>query len=235
MTIDGLMMLSSRDNFIYHEMLTHPVLFTHDKPQDILIVGGGDCGTLQEVLKHQCIRKVQQVEIDERVTRLSEKYFPDLCASNHDSRAEFIFEDAIKWVKNTADDCYDVIIIDSTDPIGPAVGLFSRPFYQDCLRVLKPGGIVVQQSESPLFHGDIIKAMYTAMREAGFKNTQTVLFPQCVYPSGWWSATMASDEVTLAQFRDMDARNKPFSTQYYNNDIHRAALNYPEFFSDYIK
>ena len=235
MTIDGLVMLTSRDNFLYHEMLSHPVLFTHDAPRDVLIVGGGDCGTMLEVLKHENVRKVQQVEIDEQVTRLSEKYFPELCASNNDSRAEFFFEDAIKWVRYAADDCYDVIIVDSTDPIGPAKGLFSKPFYKDCLRVLRPGGIVVQQSESPLIHGDIIKSMVVAMREAGFKKTQSVLFPQSVYPSGWWSATMAGGDVSLIKFREDDARNKPFRTRYYNSDIHRAALSYPEFFTEYVK
>ncbi len=235
MTIDGLVMLTSRDNFLYHEMLSHPVLFTHDTPGDVLIVGGGDCGTMLEVLKHENVKKVQQVEIDEQVTRLSEKYFPELCVSNNDPRAAFFFEDAIKWVRDAADNCYDVIIVDSTDPIGPAEGLFSKPFYQDCLRVLRPGGIVVQQSESPLIHGDIIKSMVVAMREAGFTNTQSVLFPQSVYPSGWWSATMASAEAPLTQFREGDVRNKPFSTRYYNSDIHRAALSYPEFFAEYIK
>jgi len=234
MTIDGLVMLTSRDNFLYHEMLSHPVLFTHNKPEDVLIVGGGDCGTLLEVLKHKNVRKVQQVEIDEQVTRLSEKYFPELCVSNNDTRAEFFFEDAIKWVRDAADNCYDIIIVDSTDPIGPAEGLFTKPFYQDCLRVLRPGGIIVQQSESPLIHGHIIKSMVVAMREAGFKNTQSVLFPQSVYPSGWWSATMASNDNNLTVFREEAASEKSFSSRYYNSGIHHGALAYPEFFTELI-
>lgn len=234
MTIDGLVMLSSRDNFIYHEMLSHPVLFTHSDPKDVLIVGGGDCGTLLEVLKHKNVCSVQQVEIDERVTRLAEQYFPELCVANSDSRAEFIFEDAIKWVKDLKQARYDVIIVDSTDPVGPAEGLFTATFFSDCLRVLRSNGIIVQQSESPLIHGHIIKSMYLAMREAGFNNIQSLLFPQSVYPSGWWSATMASKNELLCEFREVDAANKMFGSRYYNRDVHRGALNYPEFFSDYI-
>ncbi len=234
MTIDGLVMLSTRDNFIYHEMLSHPVLFTHSDPKDVLIVGGGDCGTLLEVLKHKNIASVQQVEIDERVTRVAEQYFPELCASNQDSRAEFIFEDAINWVRDSKQARYDVIIVDSTDPVGPAQGLFTATFFRNCLRVLRPNGIIVQQSESPLIHGHIIKSMYLAMREAGFNNIQSLLFPQSVYPSGWWSATMATKNELLCEFREEDAVNKTFDSRYYNRDVHRGALNYPEFFSDYI-
>lgn len=234
MTIDGLVMLTSRDNFFYHEMLSHPVLFTHNDPKNVLIVGGGDCGTLLEVLKHENVVAVQQVEIDEQVTRLSEIYFPELCASNQDARAEFIFQDAIKWVKESAENSYDVIIVDSTDPVGPAEGLFSAPFYQDCSRILRQGGILVQQSESALTHGHIITAMYQAMREAGFEHVQSVLFPQSVYPSGWWSATMASKDNKLTEFRHEAVRAKSFSTRYYNSGVHSGALNYPEFFNELV-
>lgn len=233
MVIDGFVMLSDRDNFIYHEMLSHPALFTHPDPKHVLIVGGGDCGTMKEVLKHDGLVKAQQVEIDEQVTRLSESYFPQLCESNNDPRAEFIFADAIKWVKQSDDKCYDVIIVDSTDPVGPAEGLFTLDFYKDCLRALTPQGILVQQSESPLLHGKILSDMHRAMREAGFSHTQSVLFPQSVYPSGWWSATMAGNS-SLVEFRETDAEHKTFSTQYYNRSVHRAALAYPEFFKDYL-
>ena len=233
MVIDGFVMLTSRDNFIYHEMLSHPALFTHPDPVDVLVIGGGDCGTLKEVLKHSGVRRVQQVEIDERVTRISEQYFPELCSSNNDGRAEFIFEDAIQWVKDSADNSYDVIIVDSTDPIGPAEGLFSTDFYCDCRRVLRSEGILVQQSESPLIHEKILTSMHASMHEAGFIATQSLLFPQSVYPSGWWSATMASNNV-LSEFREEDAVQKSFATHYYNCDGHRAAMSYPEFFKKYL-
>jgi len=132
MVIDGFTMVTDRDNFLYHEMMSHPALYSHPQPDNVLVIGGGDCGTLKEVLKHPEVKKAQQVEIDERVTRLSEIYFPDLCSSNNDPRAELHFVDGIKWVKDAEPGSYDVIIVDSTDPIGPAEGLFNEAFYRNC-------------------------------------------------------------------------------------------------------
>jgi spermidine synthase len=128
MTLDGLVMVTDRDNFIYHEMLSHPALFTHPDPKRVLIIGGGDCGTLHEVLKHKLVEVAEQVELDERVTRVSEKFFPELCESNRDPRVRLHFADGIKWVADAQPGTYDVIIIDSTDPVGPAAGLFSEAF-----------------------------------------------------------------------------------------------------------
>ncbi|NOY62636.1 MAG: polyamine aminopropyltransferase [Gammaproteobacteria bacterium] len=234
MVIDGFIMLSGRDNFIYHEMLAHPALFTHPDPKNVLIIGGGDCGTLREVLNHEGVGRVQQVEIDERVTRLAEQYFPELCVANNDSRAELHFDDGIRWVKAASAGQYDVIIVDSTDPIGPAEGLFSEPFYRDCYAALGDDGILVQQSESPLLHQSIINDMRSAMRRAGFEQAQMLGFPQCVYPSGWWSATMAANR-PLGHFREDDASNKTFATRYYNSAIHRAAMALPEFMRQVLK
>ena len=198
----------------------------------MLIIGGGDCGTLREVLRHESVERVWQVEIDERVTRLAERYFPELCAANDDPRASLHFADGIRWVKEAEAGSYDVIIVDSTDPIGPAEGLFSAPFYGDCRRILREGGILVQQSESPLFHMNIIEDMHRAMGSAGFAQRLTLNFPQCVYPSGWWSATMAATGRSLRDFREADAGRRPFATRYYNAEIHRAALAQPEFLAE---
>jgi len=230
MVIDGFVMLSQRDNFFYHEMMAHPVMFTHSNPQNVLIIGGGDCGTLQAVLKHPEVKTVQQIDIDERVTRLSEIYFPELCTSNDDDRAELMFIDGIQWMKDAAQESYDIIIVDSTDPIGPAEGLFSKSFYEQCNRVLRDDGILVQQSESALFHMNILKDMYHAMIDAGFPFQATLFFPQSVYPSGWWSATMAAKRGDLTSFRQSVVENKTFETNYYNAEIHKGALAKPEFF-----
>ncbi len=230
MVLDGCVMLTQRDNFLYHEMMTHPAIFTHRTPLKVVIIGGGDCGTLCEVMKHPDIREAWQVEIDERVTRVSEQFFPELCTANNDPRANFFFGDGIKWLADAAPDSLDIIIVDSTDPVGPAEGLFAVDFYRDCWVALKEGGILVQQSESPLLHsGTIIKGVHKDMRTAGFSRVQTLPFPQPVYPTGWWSCTMAGKGKKLDVFREGDAREKPFVTQYYNVDIHRAALAVPEF------
>jgi spermidine synthase len=229
MVIDGCTMVSTRDNFFYHEMMSHPALYTHTNPKRVWIIGGGDCGTLREVLKHPSVEHAVQIDIDERVTRLAEIYFPELCESNNDPRAELKFIDGIKWVKDAAPDSVDIIIVDSTDPIGPALGLFSEDFYRDCFNCLSENGMIVQQSESALFNMKLIGEMRNAMSTSGFGHLQTLFFPQCLYPSGWWSATIAS-KTALTTFREQDSINKPFETVYYNVDIHKASLAQPEFF-----
>ena len=229
MVIDGCTMVSTRDNFFYHEMMSHPALYTHPNPKRVWIIGGGDCGTLREVLKHPTVEHAVQIDIDERVTRLAEIYFPELCESNNDPRADLKFIDGIKWVKDAAPNSVDIIIVDSTDPIGPALGLFSEDFYRDCFNCLSENGMIVQQSESALFNMKLIGEMRNAMSTSGFGHLQTLFFPQCLYPSGWWSATIAS-KTALTTFREQDSINKPFETVYYNVDIHKASLAQPEFF-----
>lgn len=224
MVIDGFTMVTTRDNFLYHEMMSHPALYTHPKPDNVLVIGGGDCGTLREVLRHPEVKMAQQVEIDERVTRLSEQYFPELCSANNDPRAELHFVDGIKWVAEAAPDSYDVIIVDSTDPIGPAEGLFNEAFYRSCHKALGEHGILVQQSESPLLHLELIQDMRNAMRNSGFSDICTYDFPQPIYPSGWWSATMASKQNEFATIRENDIKKMPFNTRYYSLAKHLAAL-----------
>jgi len=229
MVIDGFIMLSGYDNFLYHEMMSHPALFTHPNPERVLIIGGGDCGTLHEVLKHSGVKHALQVDIDERVTRLSERFFPELCEANSDSRAELNFADGIQWVKSTATGTVDVIIVDSTDPVGPAEGLFSAAFYRDCFQALGDNGILVHQSESPLIHQQLIRNMCSAMRNAGFAQQLTINFPQPVYPSGWWSATLAGKSESLIIPRRAAIEFKSFPTRYYNYEIHLASTAMPEF------
>ena len=229
MVIDGCMMVSTRDNFLYHEMMSHPALFTHARAKRVVIIGGGDCGTLREVLRHDEVEKAVQVEIDERVTRLAEKYFPELCEANNDPRAELLFIDGIKYMADCEPESLDLIIVDSTDPVGPAEGLFNAAFYSSCYKALRHGGILVQQSESPLVHLDLIKSMRVAMKSAGFQAAKTLNFPQPCYPTGWWSCTMVRKGADLAGFRERGAASKQFATRYYNVDIHKAALALPEF------
>ena len=232
MTLDGLVMVTDRDNFVYHEMMSHPALFSHPDPRRVLIIGGGDCGTLREVLKHPGVEHVDMVELDERVTRVAEIYFPELCESNQDPRAHFHFTDGIQWVSDAKAGSYDVIMVDSTDPVGPAAGLFATEFYQNCLRALGDQGVLVGQSESPLFNADLIRSIRARMREAGASDVATIHFPQCTYPSGWWSATLAGKGLNLAEFREQAAQAKPVPTRYYNAALHRGALAMPEFLLD---
>jgi spermidine synthase len=235
MILDGCTMVSTRDNFLYHEMMVHPVLFSHPAPKNVVIIGGGDCGTLREVLKHAGVSNAWQIEIDERVTRNAEQYFPELCESNGDPRARLVFEDGIAWIENAAQGSLDVIIVDSTDPVGPAEGLFREPFFRACRRALGPDGLLVQQSESPLVHAEkIIYPLHRTMHAAGFADTRTIFFPMPLYPTGWWSATMAGKK-TIAFAREPEARKLAFETEYYTADIHTAAFAEPAFFKRKIK
>ena len=236
MVIDGAMMVTTRENFFYHEMMAHAPLFTHPDPKNVVIIGGGDCGTLREVLKHPGVKTAVQCDIDEQVTRMAEKYFPELCESNHDPRATVMFDDGIAYMQNAAPGSIDVIIVDSTDPVGPAEGLFNRAFYENCLKALRPDGLLVQQSESPLALMHLILDMCQAMRDVGFQSFRTLPFPQPCYPTGWWSGTIASKQARdLTQFREADAAAKAFKTTYYNAGIHRAALAMPEFMQEALK
>ncbi len=229
MVLDGCIMLTTRDNFLYHEMMAHPALFTHSNPKRVVVIGGGDCGTLREVLRHREVEQAVQVEIDERVTRAAEQYFPELCESNADPRAQLLFDDGIAYMKNAAPDSVDVVIVDSTDPVGPAEGLFNEAFYQTCFKALRQGGILVQQSEPPLTQLPLIKSMRQLMRQVGFAAVRTLPFPQPAYPTGWWSCTMARKGADLSGFRERGAHSKGFPTRYYSADIHKAALVLPEF------
>jgi spermidine synthase len=230
MVIDGFTMLSTLDNFIYHEMMSHPVLFTHAAPKRVAIVGGGDCGTLREVLKHPGVEQVTQIDIDEQVTRVAEQYFPELCQSNDDPRAQLLFIDGIQWMKEADPGSLDVIIVDSTDPKGPGEVLFTTEFYRACHNALGTDGLLVQQSESPLIHQGILRGMYDNLQATGFTGVRSLFFPQPIYPTGWWSATMGGKGSDLSGFREQDAEKRPFQTRYYNPEIHRGALATPEFF-----
>lgn len=229
MAIDGYVMVTGRDNFLYHEMMSHPALYTHAHARRVVIVGGGDCGTLREVLKHPEVEEAVQVELDERVTRVAEQFFPELCEANDDPRAKLEFGDGIAWMREAEPESVDVIIVDSTDPIGPAEGLFNEPFYRSCATALRNGGLLVQQSESPLLHTKLIRSMHDHMKRAGFNAVRTFHFPQPTYPSGWWSGTMARKGANLDSFRERAASDRPFDTLYYNAATHRAALELPGF------
>ena len=224
MVIDGFVMLTTRDNFLYHEMMSHPTLFSHEAPRRVLIIGGGDCGTMREVLRHDTVERCTQVEIDEQVTRLAEKYFPELCERNDDPRAELIFDDGLAHIRNAEPASLDVIIVDSTDPIGPAEGLFGPEFVADCYRALADGGIFVQQSESPLLHQPLIAGIRENMKRAGFSDIKTLGFPQPCYPSGWWSATQARKNGQLAPADPARFQASGIQTRYFNPDVHRGAL-----------
>lgn len=230
MLLDGVLMVTEKDEFVYHEMLCHPSLFTHPNPERVLIIGGGDCGTLTRVLQHSKVQELVQVEIDEMVTRVSREYFPQLTAACADPRARLIFDDGIAYLKQQ-ENVFDVILVDSTDPVGPAAGLFRREFLADCHRALKPDGILCLQSESPWIDSlqPVIKQMH-----ADLKSLFPVVCPYTAaiqtYQAGLWMFQMASK---LHHPQQMDYTkaigDAELNCRYYNAAMHQAAFCLPEF------
>jgi spermidine synthase len=228
LALDDVIQVTTKDEFIYHEMIAHVPLFTHDKPERVLIIGGGDGGSVREVLKHP-IKEVHHVEIDEQVLSTSKKFFPSISSGYTDQRAKVFFEDGIEYVKNNKG--YDVIIIDSTDPLGPAVGLFSREFYKNVYEALNDDGIMVAQTESPFFYSDLINRIYSDVSGIfPFSNIYSAVIP--TYPGVYWTFTMGSKKVDPLL---KDLKNIPdIDTKYYSKEIHKSSFVLPPFFKEII-
>ncbi len=230
LVIDGLVMLTERDEFIYHEMISHVPLMSIPDPESVLIIGGGDCGTMREVLKHPSVRRVVQVEIDERVTRVCEAMFSWVRPVLEDDRAVTVFEDGIEYVKQT-EDRFDLVMVDSTDPIGPALGLFVRDFYDSVKRILKPGGVLVAQTESPYADPKSVQRIYRELKSS-FSQVNAYCATIPTYPIGQWTWCYASMDRNPGDFFD-EARVKPIepTCYYYNSKIQKAAFMLPTFSS----
>ena len=192
--LDGCWMTSLKDEKYYHECLVHPALSSIDEKSNVLIIGGGDGGTVRECVKYSQISKIDLVEIDEEVIKISKKFLKEIGGKAwNDKRLEIHVDDGVKWVKKTRDNFYDVIFIDCSDPSEFSNLLFSDSFYEECKRILKPKGILATQSESPEsfknIHINILKTLKNI-----FKVSETMYSFVPIYPSGIWSWTFASSE-----------------------------------------
>ncbi len=190
LVIDGTVQTTEGDEFVYHEMLVHVPMFTHDNPEKVLVIGGGDGGSIKEILKHPNVKKIVLVEIDERVVQVSKKYLPEISYGINDPKVDVVFADGIQYVKENKNE-FDVILIDSTDPVGPAVGLFSKEFYSAVFACLKQDGIMCAQTESPFLNSSLIGKIYKDIHSI-FPITKLFLASIPTYPSGLWSFTIGS-------------------------------------------
>jgi len=238
MTIDGMVMLSERDEFVYHEMLSHVAMFTHPEPKRVLIIGGGDGGTAREVLKHPSVEWVDMVEIDEAVVEASKLHMPDV-GDFENKKLNVLFEDGINFVKNVQNP-YDVIIIDGSDPVGPAEGLFEKDFYQLCFDALGDDGVLTTQTESPWvesYHPSM-KKVFGALEDI-FEISKMYLSFIPLYPAGMWSMGFASkkyDPLSSDVNERIDAHKDILNTlKYYNKDIHTGSFALPNFVSEIIR
>ena len=225
---DGMIMLCERDEFIYHEMIAHVPLFVHPGPQKVLVIGGGDGGTVREVLKHPSVQRVVMVEIDGMVVDACREFIPSVSCALDDDRLELRIEDGVKYMAGTQER-FDVILIDSTDPVGPAEPLFDAAFYQNAAGLLTSRGILVSQAESPFYDGTIQQRMLGNQRPY-FSRLHLYLFSNQTYPGGLWSFGFASRG--LCPCRNFDpcrVAAAGLDLKYYHAGIHRAAFVLPGF------
>lgn len=223
--LDGMVQTTERDEFVYHEMITHPALLTHPCPRRVAVIGGGDGGAVREVLKHDTVERVTLVEIDEKVIAAARRFFPSISSGLDNPRTTVLVEDGIRHIRETKG-AYDVVLIDSTEPVGAAVGLFSQSFYESLYEALTDDGLIVAQTESPFYNADLIRDTNRALR-AVFPLVRLYLAFIPTYPSGMWSFTIASKvhdplQVDPGRFPDL-------STRYFTPAVFRGAFCLPRF------
>lgn len=228
LALDDVIMLTTKDEYIYHEMISHIPLLTHDNASKVLVIGGGDGGTVRELLKHP-VKEVNLVEIDREVIETSKKYFPSISCGLDDPRVKIFCEDGIEFVKNHKG--YDVVIVDSTDPIGPAVGLFSAEFYKNVFEALNENGIMVAQTETPILFADLVKQIYKDMSSVfTYTNMYTAVVP--TYPGAFWTFTMGSK--TINPVSKKISSMTYLDTKYYTKELHKSYFILPPFVKNLI-
>ena len=188
--LDGIIMTTIKDEFVYHEMISLPALNTHPNPKNVLVIGGGDGGAIREIVKHPKVEKAILCEIDGQVIEVSKKYLPEISCALNDPKVEVVVEDGIKYIQENKNK-FDVILVDSTDPIGPAVGLFAKDFYQGIYDALKEDGVFAAQTESPWVNENLVKRVFQDIKSI-FPITRLYLANVPTYPTGMWSFTMGS-------------------------------------------
>ena len=231
LVLDGMVMTTERDEFVYHEMVAHVPLFTHPNPKHVLVVGGGDGGVIREVLKHPSVEKATLVEIDGKVVEYSKKYLPTIAGALDDERVDVQIADGFMHIAQSEAE-YDVIMVDSTEPVGPAVKLFEKGFYEGISKALKEDGVFVAQTDNPWFQQELIRTVYKDISEI-FPITRVYTANIPTYPSGLWTFTIGSKrhdplEVSDERFHEIDSK-------YYTKEIHTAAFALPKFVDDLLK
>lgn len=228
LVLDGMVQTTIGDEFVYHEMISQVALHTHPCPKKVLVVGGGDGGAIREILKHDTVELATLVEIDERVVEASLKWLPEISVGLRDQRCKVIIDDGIKYVADHKHS-YDVILVDSTEPVGPAQGLFVKPFYQSIYEALTDDGIMVAQTESPFVNRDLIRSVFADV-SAVFPITRLYLANVPTYPSGLWSFTIGSKKHDPLKVDLNKVKRLPM--RYYCPEVHHGCFALPEFVAE---
>ena len=225
---DNILMLTEKDEHVYHEMIAHVPLFSHPHPENVLIVGGGDGGTLREVLRHPQVKNVHLIEIDAMVLEACKKWIPQTSSSMEDPRANIKIEDGVHFVANTKEK-FDLVIVDSSEPIGPSKPLFGKEFYGNVKNILNKDGIVIAQGESPFLEKENQVSLLNIQKEL-FSKVHIYNYTNCSYIGGLWTFTYASDTVCpIRNFCPKKVQDPKLDFKYYNVDTHYASFQLPEF------
>ena len=225
---DGFVMTCERDEFIYHEMISHVPLFTHPCPKDVLVIGGGDGGTVREVLKHPQVETCTMVEIDSLVVEACKQHLPSIGTDFDNPRLQLVFDDGAKFVKDKQEE-FDLVIVDSSDPIGPGKILFEEEFYKDLHACLRPEGLIVAQAESPMYDMEFQRNLAKQARKM-FKLVGLYNYYNLTYPGGFWSFLICSKKYhPLKDFNLESFKARNLSLKYYNSDIHKSCFTLAEF------
>ena len=235
LTLDGVMMLTERDEFIYHEMITHPAMAVNPQIRRVLVIGAGDGGVLRELSKYPLIEAIDVVEIDARVVAVCREYLPGTACGLDDPRVLLHIQDGLRFVRHK-ENAYDLIIVDSTDPFGPGEVLFTKEFYGNCLMALTENGILVNQNESPFYKEDAL-SMQSAHRCISQIFPVSEIFQAHIptYPSGHWLFGFASKGLhPLADLRQAEWERMGISTRYYNTQLHRGAFCLPNYVKELL-
>jgi spermidine synthase len=236
-TLDGLMMVTEKDEFAYHDMIVHPAFAVNPDIKDVLVIGGGDGGTAREISRYKTVANIDMVEIDGRVVELRKEYLPQTASAlDTDSRIHLHIADGLEFVKSAPAGKYDLILVDSTDPIGPGEGLFTTEFYTNCNRALNEAGILVNQHESP-YYTDYAREMKRSHEKIKnmFPIAEVYEFHIPTYPSGHWLFGFASKK--RHPVNDFDAKKwEAFGlhTKYYNTVLHTAAFALPTYVKELL-
>jgi spermidine synthase len=234
LVVDDVFMTSEYDEFLYHEMIVHPALTTAPRIDRVLVIGGGDGGTVREVLRYAEVRSCMMIELDEMVVEVSKRYLTGIGTAWDDPRLDVRFIDGIDYVKNSDDPAYDVILLDGTDPVGPGSVLFDEGFYEGCKRMLAEDGVVALQSASPLLMMDVFVETQRKLRKL-FGEVHPYLGPVPLYGTGTWSWTWCSD--TGEPLRPIKDRQDAIveGCKAYNPDLHQAAFALPNYVKRALK
>lgn len=230
--IDGLVMITENDEFVYHEMIAHIPALLHQDPKRVVVIGGGDGGTVRELLKHPEIEKVTLCEIDEVVVKASKEFFPEVAGQLDDPRVEVLIGDGVKYMADAEDKSFDIVVVDSTDPISVGEGLFSKEFYGNVARSLKNDGYMVCQSESPWYKKEMLKRIQDNVG-ANFSHVKPYLGLVPTYPRGSWSWTIASQkDITANDFSYSRLDAFEDGLKYLNAGMLPGVFALPTFFSE---